>query len=177
MSILDSLMPQFRDTLVKLIANCSAAGCTLKPTQGIRTPMEQGKLWRQSRTSAEVQAKIHDLQDHGLDFLAKCIIDAGPSNGAHVTNSVPGLSWHQWAEAVDFVWIVKGKENWSESQLIDGKNGYHVLANEAEKLGLTAGGHWNSFKDWPHIQQHSAPSPLGIYSLKQINDIMKQRFA
>lgn len=177
MSLLDSLVPAFKDKVVQLLANCKAAGYEMQPTEGLRGPVEQGKLWRQSRTKAEVEAKIADLQAHGAAFLADCIIKAGPHDGDHVTNSIPGLSWHQWNEAVDCVWIVDGKEEWSINKLVNGKNGYHVYADEAQKLGLTAGGLWKSFKDWPHVQLHSAPSPSGDFSLQQINDTMKRRFS
>lgn len=173
---LNALNPQFRDKIIQLEQACKNAGYAMVPTQGIRSPLEQGKLWRQSRPSAEIHQKIAELNDHGLAFLAHCIEAAGPQNGAHVTNSIPGLSWHQWGEAVDCVWIVNGKEEWSVDKLVNGKNGYKVYAILAEQLGLTAGGHWTSFKDWPHVQLHTAPGPNAIYSLQQINDIMKQRF-
>jgi peptidoglycan LD-endopeptidase CwlK len=173
---LNTLNPQFKDKVLQLLDACKAAGYEMVPTEGIRTPSEQGELWRQSRSAKEVEQEINNLKDHNCNFLAQCIENAGPHTGGDVTNAIPGLSWHQWGEAVDCVWIVNGKENWSTTELVNGKNGYAVYADLAGKFGLTAGGHWKSLKDWPHVQLPSAPSPSGVYSLQQINDIMKQRF-
>ena len=148
----------------------------MKPYFGIRTPIEQGGLWRQSRTTGEVQQQMQKLKDQGADFLAWCIEAAGPKSGPHVTNALPGMSWHQWGEAADSVWIVSGKENWSTDQLVNGKNGYVVYAEQAKAIGLDAGGFWRSFKDWPHVQLRKTSSPLGIFTQQQINDTMKERF-
>ncbi|PWK78972.1 D-alanyl-D-alanine carboxypeptidase-like protein [Mucilaginibacter oryzae] len=177
MSLLDSLLPAFKDKVVQLLANCAALGYEMRPNEGLRSPVKQGLYWRQSRTKAQIDEKIEYLQAHGAPFLADCIIKAGPHDGPEITKSIPGMSWHQWGEAIDCVWIVNGHEEWSTSKVVNGHNGYVVYANEAKKLGLTAGGLWTSFKDWPHVQFHSAPSPAGNYSLQQINDIMKQRFS
>jgi hypothetical protein len=69
-----------------------------------------------------------------------------------------------------------GSENWSDTSLLNGKNGYHVYADIATDLGLNAGGHWESLTDWPHVQLPAASSPLNIHTMQEINDIMKQRF-
>ena len=174
---LNLLVPAFKEKVIQLLESCNDAGYKMIPTETIRTPIRQAQLWRQSRTTAVIQQKIADLQDREAGFLAQCIIDAGPQNGDHVTNSIPGLSWHQWGESVDCVWIVNDEEEWSETKLVNGQNGYHVYAGMAKELGLTAGGFWTSFKDWPHVQLHQAASPAGDFSLKQINDIMKERFS
>jgi len=87
----------------------------------------------------------------------------------------PGISWHQWGEAIDFFWLVDGKAEWSATKLIDGHNGYKTLANEAEKLGLTAGGHWNKFKVWPHIQRPKENNPAKLHLVKEIDTEMHKR--
>jgi hypothetical protein len=89
---------------------------------------------------------------------------------------VPGLSWHQWGEAFDSFWVVDNDSEWSTERKINGLNGYHVYAEEAKKMGLTAGGLWTNFKDWPHIQLTSDPSPDKHKSLEEIDQIMKERF-
>ena len=67
----------------------------------------------------------------------------------------------------------------------DFTNKYVVLAGnvpagaslaEAQKLGLTPGGGWASFKDWPHVQLRPDASPLTTMSLADVDKAMKQRF-
>ena len=48
--------------------------------------------------------------------------------------------------------------------------------NLAKTLALTAGGFFTSIKDWPHVQLRNAASPLGMYTLQQIDAEMKSRF-
>jgi peptidoglycan L-alanyl-D-glutamate endopeptidase CwlK len=174
---LTQLDQDFQVKIQELLTACSNAGYSMRPNEGIRSPFEQGRLWRQSRTGAIVHSKINQLDANGQTFLAECIRRPGPSNGDHVTNAIPGLSWHQWGNALDCVWIMPdGSENWSDTSLLNGKNGYHVYADIATDLGLNAGGHWESLTDWPHVQLPAASSPLNIHTMQEINDIMKQRF-
>jgi hypothetical protein len=44
---------------------------------------------------------------------------------------------------------------------------------ETKEIGLTAGGHWSSFQDWPHVQLRSAAGPQNIYSYATIDAKMK----
>src|SRR3954471_10096184 len=94
---LDGLETDFRAKLEATIADCKADGVEIVPYFSLRTPFEQGKLWRQSRSHAEVVARIADLRAKGADFLAHCIDSVGPQHGPQVTNAIPGYSWHQWA--------------------------------------------------------------------------------
>src|SRR6185369_14731386 len=100
----------------------------------------------------EIALKIASLRDQGAPFLAHCLESVGPQSGDPVTNAIPGLSWHQWGEAMDCVWIVDGAAEWSTTRKVNGVNGYRAYANEAVRLGLTAGGFFRSLKDWPHVQ-------------------------
>ena len=97
-------------------------------------------------------------------------------SGRHVTDAIPGLSWHQWGEAFDSFWVVDGEAEWSTTREINGLNGYRVYAVEAERLGLTAGGHWTNFKDWPHVQLRSASSPKSVFTIQEIDREMRERF-
>jgi hypothetical protein len=173
---LQPLVPEFRAKVEELLAKCRQRGVEMRPYFAIRTPFDQAKLWRQSRTREEIQDKIASFRTGGADFLAHCVDSVGPQNGAHVTNAPPGYSWHQWAEAVDCVWIVGSKAEWSTTRKVNGVNGYRVYAEEARTLGLTAGGFWTSFKDWPHVQLRAAGSPDKLMPLKDIDAEMKQRF-
>ena len=170
------LVPAFRPRLETLLAHCRARGVEMRPYMGLRTPLEQARLWRQSRSREQIDAKVAQLRAAGADYLADCIVNVGPQNGDPVTNAVPGLSWHQWGEAADCFWVVKGSAEWSTKRLFNGLNGYRVMAEEAKRLGLDPGGLWRKFPDWPHVQLRPEPSSLGRMSLKDISEEMKRRF-
>jgi hypothetical protein len=173
---LNLLTDAFRAKVDALLERCTARGTPMRPYFTLRSPFEQARLWRQSRSKEEIAAKIAELQSQSAPFLAGCIARVGPQLGEPVTNAIPGLSWHQWGEAVDCFWVVDGEAEWSSRKKINDLNGYHVYAEEAEAAGLTAGGHWSSFKDWPHVQLRAAGSPLRLMSLIDIDKEMRQRF-
>ncbi len=174
---LSTLLPAFRIRVEDLVLACRQRGVEMRPYMAMRDPLEQAQLWRQSRTREEIERRISELRSGGAPFLARCLEAAGTRNGAHVTHSIPGLSWHQWGEAVDSFWVVDGRAEWSTVRKVDGVNGYQVYAEEAAKLGLDAGGRWRRFKDWPHVQLRPSSSPLGVLSLTEIDEEMRRRFA
>lgn len=173
---LDDLVSEFHTKVLGLLEAMKTLGYEMSPYFTLRTPFEQAKLWKQSRTADEIAAKIAELKAAGAPFLAYCLESVETLPGEHVTNAVPGLSWHQWGEAVDCRWMVDGNPELSTEKLVDGKNGYHVYADVAETIGLTAGGHWPNFKDWDHVQLRSADSPMDSMQLTEIDSVMKQRF-
>jgi len=177
MSINEALLtPPFRDKLETLLKACATEGVEMRPYFGIRTPLEQAKLWRQSRTREQINAKIAELKAAGALYLAECIDAVGPQNGEPVTNAIPGLSWHQWGEAVDAAWVVAGETEWSTQKKVGGINGYAVYAKNASAAGLDPGGLWKSLKDWPHVQFRAASSPARLYSLNEIDKVMREKF-
>src|SRR5689334_11602929 len=93
---LEVLVPEFRDKVKQLINRCEARGVIMRPTMTRRTPQEQGKLWRQSRSIEQINAKVFALREVEANFLADCIEKVGPQHGSPVTNAIPGYSWHQW---------------------------------------------------------------------------------
>lgn len=171
-----ALTPEFNSKLLELLAACQRLGVEMRPYFGIRTPFEQAKLWRQSRTREEISQKVGELQAQGAPFLAHALESVGPQNGPHVTNALPGLSWHQWGEAVDCFWVVNGQGEWSTVKQAGGSNGYRVYAGQALQLGLDAGGLWRSLKDWPHVQLRKAGSPLGVWGVGEIDRRMEEKF-
>jgi peptidoglycan LD-endopeptidase CwlK len=173
---INDLVPELRPKIKTLVSNCKNRGIEMRVYQTLRSPFEQARLWRQSRAKEEIKNRIKDLKSVGADFLAFCLESVGPQSGAPVTNAIPGVSWHQWAEAVDAFWVVNGTAEWSTTKKINGLNGYRVYAAEAEQIGLTAGGMWISFKDWPHVQLRAESSPLKIHTLPEISEIMRERF-
>lgn len=173
---LDLLVPAFRENVDIVLAACTAQGLEMRPNEGLRDPFTQARYWRRSRSGEEIKQKIADLKARGCDFLAHCLHSVGPQHGPPVTNSLPGLSWHQWGEALDCFWLVKGKAVWDTKLLVNGKNGYRAYAAEAKKAGLDAGHYWTSFKDSPHIQLRRTSGPNKVYTLAQIDKEMKKRF-
>ena len=174
---LGALLPAFRIGVEDLVSACRQRGIEMRPYMAMRDPVEQARLWRQSRAWEQIERKIAELRSGGAPFLAHCLEVAGAHSGVHVTNSVPGLSWHQWGEAIDSFWVIDGRAEWSTTRKIGGVNGYRVYAEEAIKLGLDAGGMWRRFKDWPHVQLRPSGSPLGPMQLPDIDAEMSRRFA
>jgi peptidoglycan L-alanyl-D-glutamate endopeptidase CwlK len=145
-----------------------------------RNLLDQAKLWRQSRTRKTIDGACEQLRAAGAPYIAHIIEIAGPQFGPRVTNAVPGNSWHQWGEAIDAVWIVDGKAEWSPIKLEacgSGPmvNGYREMAKLAKDIGLTSGGNWNS-PDWPHLQFRQAGAPDDAYSWDAIEERMKARY-
>lgn len=160
-----------------VIAACAARGVKMQPYFGVRDPWVQARFWRQSRSRAECDAAIADLEAKGAPYLAKVMRDVGPQpDGPKITGALPGFSWHQWGEAVDAFWNVGGAAEWSTTKLVNGVNGYHVWAAQARDAGLNAGGFWNSLKDWPHLQLRGAASPKSQFTVPQIDAAMKAKF-
>lgn len=160
----------FELLLDELEANCKERGVTIYQYCLVRTPWEQAKLWRQSRAKLEVLGMVEKLIKLGAPFLSQCLSEVGPQPmGPRVTNSIPGLSWHQWGEAADYCPMGEdGKLNW------DDEAGFEVLAEEAKALGLTSGAYWR-FKDRPHVQSRSK-GVLDVHSYKEIDHEMRRRF-
>lgn len=169
---LDGLDPAFARALAALLKDCAAVGVVMHPYFGVRDPVEQGRLWRQSRITSEINREIAKLMAEGAPFLARCIADAKASEGKWATNAVPGLSWHQWGLAMDCIWMRKGKGSFDTS--IDGaNNGYLVYATKAPAHGLTS---LASIGDHDHVQIPAESSPLHRYTIKQIDAAMAAKF-
>ena len=178
---LNLLQPAFREKVETMLSECASGGITMTPYYTIRTPEQQAKLWRQSRTAVEIQQQIDWLRNHGAPYLASVIEEVGPQFGPKVTNAIPGLSWHQWGEAIYCFWNIENQAEWSvrkKIELEDGslRNGYRVYADVAVKLGLTAGGLWSNFKDWPHVQLRNRRLS-SFYNISEIDQHMESSFS
>jgi len=145
-------------------------GHELRPFYTIRTPAEQSKLWRQSRTTEEIRRVADRLVHEGADGMARILLLVGPQSGRWATNALPGQSWHQWGEAIDCMVISEfGRAVWSS-----GHPGYQVYAEEAKKQALVAGFFWKK-RDAVHVQYRSE-SVRASYTWKEINETMLTRF-
>ena len=134
-----------------------------------RTPPEQAKLWRQSRSTRDINEKIRYLRNAGAGYLADTIQNVGPQTGRWATNAIPGISWHQWGLAIDCYWLNNGSISWSG-------DGYRVYAEIAKELGYISGHFWKSV-DSVHVQEPVDPSPRRSWNLQQIDEEMRKRWA
>lgn len=170
---IEDLVPAFRGSVRQVLEACKAQGVIIVPTFTVRSPIEQAILYRQSRTMDVISKKIQFLHDQKADYLADVLRDVGPRNGNWATNALPGASWHQFGEGFDGAWKVGDTIEWSTTKLINGENGYRLYAQKAEEFGLTSLG--PSIGDWAHIQLRKE-DVTDIYTWKEINDRMKERF-
>jgi peptidoglycan L-alanyl-D-glutamate endopeptidase CwlK len=159
---LGTLVPEFRSKVEELISECAKRDVEIRPFCTLRTPAEQARLYRQSRSSAQVDQAIQMLRDKRASFLASILEGVGPQHGKPVTNAIPGNSWHQWGEAVDMMVIVDGNAEWNDL------SGYAVMADVAIGLDLTAGYFWK-FQD-------NVASPIGLMQWHEIDYEMSRRF-
>ena len=167
-NLLETLDPAFRTKLEEALAEAKKAGIRMTPYEMVRTPQSQGAIWRRSRTAVQVKLEASRLVAAGAPFLADCILKAPATSGKWATNSVPGMSWHQWGQACDLFWEkVPGKAEWTDI------TGYAKFAEICKRRGLTHGYFWRS-KDSPHVQMPAASKP--DLPLPEIDKIMKARF-
>lgn len=177
---LSLLVPDFLEVIHRVLSECYELGIEMRPYYTLRDPWTQARLWRQSRSLEEIMEAIRKLEHNGAPFLAHVLHAVGSQNGARVTNELPGFSWHQWGEAVDCYWHLDGNAEWSTRKKVtikDGReiNGYRLYGEIAAAAGLTSGGFWSNFVDWPHIQKRSG-SVLSDFTWPEIDAEMQSRF-
>lgn len=171
------LIEEFHGAVDLVLHRCKKqSSIIMTPFFTLRTPEEQAKIWRSTRATSAIEATIQHLRKKGADYLADVLESVGPQpgtvGGPHKTNALPGMSWHQYGEAVDCYWNVNGKAIWSSKLNVGEINGYRIYLQEAEAAGLKAGGRWG---DWPHIQYRQEEVPE-VYTLDKVNSMMKERF-
>ena len=163
------LEPDFRDTvLVALLPGCLKRGVEMRPYFTGRTPWEQARIWRQSRTTHEINEAAQELRFLGAPFLSRVLLEVGPQYGEWGTNCLPGQSWHQWGLAVDcFAVKQNGAAEWKGSDPM-----YRVYREVAESLGLKSLAH---IGDAGHVQQ-PPEEVLETYTWPEIDAAMRQKF-
>jgi len=86
--------------------------------------------------------------------------------GKTVTNAKPGESYHNYGLAFDVYFNAGSKidntVDLSRTMTAD-------IAKYAEKLGLSWGGSWESFKDYPHFELKSTAVDAKIEKAKKSN--------
>ena len=165
---LTGLDPAFRAKVEAVLAACGAAGFNLRVTYGARSPQDQARLWRRSRSSAEVRDALTVMRGKGAPWLASVLDDVGPQpSGAWATNALPGQSWHQHGAAVDVVWLVDGKAVWTTGPT----SGYAAWRTIGEAHGLYRG----PLADWAHMQAVADSAPK--MGWPELDRVMRERWA
>lgn len=169
-----ALSADFAPRAQALLDACAARGAQMRPFFTLRGPGVQAKLWCQSRSVAQIEKQVAALRLAGAHWLADLLNVQWAKTGPAVTNALPGLSWHQWGEAIDcFVLGADGKAVW------DVRNpAYRIYGEEALRLQLEPGVFWPRFSDAVHVQMRTASSPLRVgMSWAEIDGEMRRRFS
>jgi hypothetical protein len=169
------LDPEFAQTLSTLLAKCRAAGLDFRISQGPRTPQKQAEYycrWSQ-RPPEKIDTAARKMERDGAQWLASVLKSYRniPRKPQWLTDALPGSGWHQWGLAADCYCYRNGKmvENGSDPA-------YKFYADEATKLGLTAG-YYFRHQDSGHVQGPSADGATNVYTWSYIDGVMKERFA
>lgn len=142
---LSELHPKFRPRVEQWLAAVEARGIDLLVVETRRTMAVAEAYFAQGRQSPieinELRRKA-GLRTIGLQECVRVI-----------TKAPPGMSWHIYGLAVDFVPMVGRVLDWNYDP-DDAADYYDEIAEEAKRLGMTWGGDWRSFKDYPHVEWH-----------------------
>lgn len=148
---IDLLHPKIREEIRGLVEKANsliASNITIRIVQGLRTIDEQNALYAQGRTKP----------------------------GKIVTNAKGGSSFHNYAIAFDFAFLVNGKEiSWDINKDWDGDKiaDWMEVVNLFKKAGYEWGGDWKSLKDYPHIQKSFGYTWQQLYKKYQNKDFIK----
>jgi hypothetical protein len=165
MSLLD---PAFREKYEVCLAVCKARSIEMRPFFTLRTPWEQARIYRRSRSWSRISASIRMLHNEGAHYIAQVLSDVGPQHGNWGTNALPGQSWHQWGLACDAAVVDSGGDFvWNGSHY-----GYKVYKEESEKLGLE---NLDQIHDYCHVQ-FNRQEVRDVYTWADIDRIMKDKF-
>lgn len=124
----------------------------------LRTCAEQARIFRSTRTRAQIDAKAQSFRDRNLDFLREILYDVGPQAGPlgeHKTGAGPGESWHQYGQAFDAVPVLNGRALWGPDEPT-----WALYGAAARAAGGFWGGDWKNAWDKPHTQAVPARNPL-----------------
>ena len=162
---LEDLVPEAEEMAKRHILLCAEAGIELLIYCTLRDTHEQARLYRQSRTKEQVQAKIDQLKAKGFPALAQILKEVGPQkSGPKVTGAGPGESFHQYSRAYDCVPVLNGQAVWSTSG--EGGKLWAKVGQLGKKCGLEWAGDWTSFREFPHFQLTAGDTILDLMQAK-----------
>ena len=155
------LDPTFVPLLQQLLTNMEALGHEVNPYYGIRTLEAQAKLWRQSRSTAQVEFLINELNANGAPYAASVLDGVGPQPIGPTVTGTYLYSYHLIGKACDI--FVDGD--------MAGGAVYDVLAEQAVAVGLTPGRYFTT-PDSDHVQLGAEELPA-TYTMAQMDAILK----
>lgn len=169
------LIPGFRKLLVSCLDRCKEKGVIIEVITTVISPLEQAALWKQGRSRIDAELKMLALENSKAPYLADCLRRAQPLRTNCETEFVPGMSWHQWGEAVSVVWVDGAKQiNWTTK---GGANGYRFLVDQLKDFSLHSGSEFDDTDAaWRLVQFRPVKSPIEIYDIVSIDAEMKKRF-
>lgn len=194
--ILDTLIPEFREKVDILLATLKKDhNLVMIPQEGIRSLEQQAINYRKGRSYQDIMDKISYLRKNDADYLADVLERVDHQTDKRiVTNAIPGYSWHNWGSALDcYINYPAGAQDKKGRPLLlfdsrdpiyqmHGEGLYKLYADEAIKLGLTAGYYFTiltkygrrKFEDAFHIQLYNKEI-TGLMTLQQVNDHFKNK--
>ena len=168
---MNQLENDFWNKIISVLDECKEYGYIMTPYFTVRDVFDQAKLWRQSRPTTQVKEAVSFLYKNGAEWLSEVLDGVGPQSGRWATNALPGMSWHQYGEAIDC--FLFDQENntaiWRASH-----PGYRFYAKASINSGLVSGFYWKR-KDAVHVHKRKG-SPGHYYTWIQINEEMKKRY-
>ena len=162
---LEDLIPEAAEAARRHVLLCTDAGIELLIYCTLRDAHEQARLYRQSRTREQVQAKIDQFTAKGFPALARILREVGPQrSGPKVTGAGPSESFHQYSRAYDCVPLLNSKPVWSTSG--EGGKLWAKVGQLGKKCGLEWAGDWTSFREFPHFQLTGGLTLLDLMTAK-----------
>jgi hypothetical protein len=166
---------KFGAVLTQLLGVCRSTGLDFRISNGLRTPQIQAAYYCKwsGHSRSLIDAKVKRLNDKGAPWLASVLQRYRdiPQSKMKLTGQLPGSGWHQWGLAADAYCYRNGK------MVTAGEDPcYKFYAEQAAKLGLTAGFYFKS-RDSGHVQGVSADGADDVYTWSYIDRIMKERFS
>lgn len=166
----ESLDKKFHDKLYAFIDKCQELDIVLSFDKGFVHPKEQASLWKQSRSDSQIDTQIAELDAAGASFLVKLLSDVSPKPGVHMTDELPGYSWHNWGQA--YIYTVLGEDG---RDLMPTSNVYQKTAEIAKGVGLMAGYYLRPKQPYL-VQLSTCKSPSGEYSAQEISKEMERLY-
>jgi len=157
---LTDLTPAMREKAQAFFDAAKRNGLDLLVTCTFRSLEEQARLYGQGRNLADVAFEIARCPLFGFGKIEQ--MDFAPRIKARrLTNALPGLSWHNYGEAMDCVPMKSSKPVWDCRDEL-----WQVYGDCAHEVGLFWAGDWKRFRflEFPHMQLRAKSNPLKVYT-------------
>lgn len=143
---LDDLEPELKAKALEFLDRCRSKGADILIYCTLRTPHEQARLFRQSRSFNDIMLRAESLALYN-PRMGEILFEVGAQHGRRVTNAGPGQSLHNYGFAFDCVPLLGGKAMWN-SYFKD----WQIVGEIAQELDLEWAGNWTYGREYPHVQ-------------------------